>query len=67
MARASAGIVYSSGMIRVSRPSSRAVSRVIGPMQAIATPAMALDSSPGGNSAAKCRTVDELVNVTTST
>ena len=60
-------MVYSSGMICAPSPSAAAVSPVIGPMQAMVTPAINGASSPGPNSAAKFLAVDELVNVTTST
>ena len=67
MARASAGIVYSSGAMAVLSPCSAAVEAVTGPMHATSTPCMSRGSSPAANSAAKCRTVEELVKVTTST
>src|ERR1700730_13408989 len=63
MASTSPRVVYSCAMISTRSPRSRAVCAVIGPMQATVTrsagrPSIAL---------AKWRTVDELVNVITST
>src|SRR5439155_11170708 len=63
MASTSPRVVYSCAMISTRSPRSRAVCAAIGPMQAILT------RSDGGSGMAptKWRTVDELVNVITST
>ena len=63
MASTSPRVVYSWAMISTRIPRSRAVCAVIGPMQAMAT-------RPGSGrsiAAAKCATVEELVNVIMST
>src|SRR5581483_6902246 len=66
MARASAGIVYSPGMMSVVSPYSAAVEAVIGPIEAIATRPRHARRSSSLNASAKLRAVDELVNVTAS-
>src|SRR2546430_16625797 len=67
IARASAGIVYSVGMISVASPYSAAVAAVIGPMEATATRPHHARRSASLNISAKLRAVDDDVKVTAST
>src|SRR6266849_5777223 len=67
MAAARPRVVYSRAVISTFNPSLRAVSAVTGPMQAtVASPSTA-GSLSSGNARTKLTTVDELVNVITST
>src|SRR5438067_2463645 len=67
IARASAGIVYSAGMMSVASPYSAAVAAVIGPIAATATWPRHPWRSASLNISAKLRAVEDEVNVTAST